>query len=179
MQKRNQVVKVFENKNFGEIRVVGNFENPLFCLSDICKALGAKNPIHAKNAINKEFDKGCTFYVYPLETTRGIQDFIFINEAELYFVLMRSNKPQAKFFRKWIVNEILPQIRKQGFYSPNKYIEDLMSILAKKLPPYDFSVKMDINDWGNKKEFTLQYEVGKAQEKLNKVKNLKVNFIKE
>lgn len=179
MQEKNEVVKVFENKNFGEIRVVGDFENPLFCLSDVCKALEIKIQNKLKNAINKEFEKGDTFYYHPLKTKGGIQKFIFINEAELYFVLMRSNKPQAKSFRRWIVSEILPQIRKRGFYSPNKYIEDLMSILAKKLPPYDFSVKIDINDWGNKKEFILQYEVGKAQEKLNKAKNLKVDFIKE
>ena len=42
MQEKNEVVKVFENKNFGEIRVVGDFENPLFCLSDVCKALEIK-----------------------------------------------------------------------------------------------------------------------------------------
>ncbi|WP_297195451.1 BRO family protein [uncultured Campylobacter sp.] len=179
MQEKNEVVKVFENKNFGTIRIIGDFENPLFCLRDICNALEIKRITDIKNMINKEFEKGGRFFLTPLKTSGGMQNFIFINEAELYFILMRINKSQAKSFRRWIVSEILPQIRKRGFYSPNKYIEDLMSILATKLPPYDFSVKMDINDWGNKKEFILQYEVGKAQEKLNKVKNLKVNFIKE
>lgn len=57
MQEKNEVVKVFENKNFGTIRIIGDFENPLFCLRDICNALEIKRITDIKNMINKEFEK--------------------------------------------------------------------------------------------------------------------------
>ncbi|EAJ6123486.1 hypothetical protein APO34_08420 [Campylobacter jejuni] len=48
-----------------------------------------------------------------------MQKFIVINEPELYFVLMRSDKPKAKPFRQWVIKEVLPSIRKQGYYASN------------------------------------------------------------
>ncbi|EAL8037643.1 phage regulatory protein [Campylobacter coli] len=42
-----------------------------------------------------------------------------LNEPELYFVLMRSDKPKAKPFRQWVIKEVLPSIRKQGYYASN------------------------------------------------------------
>ena len=44
----------------------------------------------------------------------GVKEFTMITEPQLYFVLMRSDKPKAKPFRQWVINEVLPQIRKQG-----------------------------------------------------------------
>lgn len=109
-------VILFENFELGKIRVKGDSENPLFCLADICKILELTTPAKVASAINTEFDKGGEFNSYPLKTTGGIQNFTFISESELYFVLMRSDKPKAKPFRQWVINEVLPQIRKQGKY---------------------------------------------------------------
>lgn len=158
-------VQVFENEMLGAVRVKGDFENPLFCLADICKILSITNPMNVKNSINREFDKGDMFNIYPLQTAGGKQNFLFINEPELYFVLMRSRSARAKPFRQWVVSEILPKIRKTGNYSPNDYINELVSLLMPKLPPYDFSIKVNVNDWNNKKEFSLHYEVGNAKAK--------------
>lgn len=126
-------LKCFENADFGKVRVLGDSENLLFCLADICKILELTTPAKVVSAINKEFGKGGEFNSYPLKTAGGIQNFTFINESELYFVLMRSDKPKAKPFRRWVTQEVLPQIRKTGTYSvsqtpaiPKTYAEALL-----------------------------------------------------
>lgn len=126
-------LKCFENADFGKVRVLGDSENPLFCLADIARILNIKNSRDLQSAINKEFDKGGIFNLHPLKTAGGIQKFAFINESELYFVLMRSDKPKAKPFRLWVTREVLPQIRKTGQYSvsqtpaiPKTYAEALL-----------------------------------------------------
>lgn len=110
-------LQIFNNKDLGQVRVIGNNGNPLFCLRDICEALNIQNVSDVKNAIDREFDKGGRFDICPLETNGGKQNFIFITEPQLYFVLMRSDKPKAKPFRQWVVGEVLPSIRIHGFYT--------------------------------------------------------------
>lgn len=108
--KTNSQIQVFTFQDSG-VRVIVKGNEPLFCLADICATLEIKNRTDLKNAIDKEFDKGGRFNLYPLETKGGKQNFSFISEPELYFVLMRSDKPQAKPFRRWVVNDVLPSIK--------------------------------------------------------------------
>ena len=108
-------VVLFENFELGKIRVKGDSENPLFCLADICEILGLQNPTHATNAIKTEFELP-TLNVASFDSGYGVKEFTMITEPQLYFVLMRSDKPKAKPFRQWVINEVLPQIRKQGRY---------------------------------------------------------------
>ncbi|WP_144690943.1 BRO-N domain-containing protein [Campylobacter jejuni] len=113
-------VVLFENKELGQVRTIRDKNNePLFCLNDICKILNIKKTNSVRDSINKEFDKGGVFEWHPFKTLGGIQKFIVINEPELYFVLMRSDKPKAKPFRQWVIKEVLPSIRKQGYYASN------------------------------------------------------------
>ena len=108
-------LQMFKNENLGQVRVLGNNENPLFCLRDICEVLEHTNSSRMLEAINAEFGKGVT-QSYPLQTNGGIQQATFITEPQLYFVLMRSDKHKVEPFRQWVVNEVLPSIRKQGYY---------------------------------------------------------------
>lgn len=85
----------------------------MFCLADICEILGLQNPTHATNAIKTEFELP-TLNVASFDSGYGVKEFTMITEPQLYFVLMRSDKPKAKPFRQWVINEVLPQIRKQG-----------------------------------------------------------------
>lgn len=119
------------NCELGDIRVIIGNNEPLFCLSDLVKVLELTNAGMIKEAIDREFDKGGKFNLYPLDTAGGRQNFIFINEAELYFVLMRSRSDKAKPFRKWVTQEVLPSIRKSGEYKatqaiPKTYAEALL-----------------------------------------------------
>ncbi|MDY2585318.1 BRO family protein [Helicobacter sp.] len=130
-------LQVFEKSDLGQIRVIGDNENPLFCLSDVCRALDLQNPAHATNAIKSEFELP-TLNVVSFDTGYGIKEFTMITEPQLYFVLMRSDKPKAKLFRKWITSEVLPSIRKTGSYTiknnapalPQTYKEALQHLIV-------------------------------------------------
>lgn len=126
-------IKVF-NCELGSIRVIIENDEPLFCLADLAYSLELTNPAMVKEAINAEFDKGSKFNLYPLQTKGGVQNFTFISEGELYFVLMRSRSTKAKPFRQWLTKEVLPSIRKTGNYNvtqsqfkiPQTYAEALL-----------------------------------------------------
>lgn len=122
---------IFKNENLGEVRVIFIDNEPLFCLSDICRALGLTTPAAVANAIKAEFELG-ELNSYSFDTGFGVKEFTMITEAQLYFVLMRSNKAEAKEFRKWVNTEVLPSIRKTGSYSqkPLTQIEILQSSIA-------------------------------------------------
>lgn len=131
-QAQQSALKCFENADFGKVRVLGDSENPLFCLADICKILEIQNTTDIANAIKREFDDALDL-IYPILDNLGReQKAIFISETQLYFVLMRSDKPKAKPFRRWVCDEVLPSIRKTGKYEvrthaiPKTYAEALL-----------------------------------------------------
>lgn len=119
-------IQIFSNPEFGQIRTSGTVDEPLFCLSDVCKALDLGNPSQVKTRL-----------LDGVITNEGIVDSLgreqtvnFINEDGLYDVILDSRKPEAKKFRKWITSEVLPEIRKHGGYMmlmDNETDEDLMS----------------------------------------------------
>lgn len=110
-------LEIFKNENF-EVRVAVDKNNePLFCLSDVCKVLEIQNVTDVKNAIKREFDDDLDL-IYPIFDSLGReQNATFITEPQLYFVLMRSDKPNAKPFRMFVNKEVLPSIRKKGSYT--------------------------------------------------------------
>lgn len=109
-------IQEFNNSALGKCRVIGNKENPLFCLKDVCDVLEMQNPTMVKNSIQDEFGDDLN-QIYPIVDNLGrTQEAIFITEPQLYFVLMRSDKPKAKPFRQWVISEVLPSIRKTGGY---------------------------------------------------------------
>ena len=118
-------LKIFENASFGEIRVAGTSENPLFCLADVCKVLDLGNPSQVKTRLD---DGVISNEVIPDSLGRQ-QEATFVNEDGLYDVILDSRKPQAKAFRKWVTSEVLPSIRKTGSY----YIEKPKYSLEDKL----------------------------------------------
>ena len=103
---------VFANANFGEIRMVSISDEPWFVLADVCKALELSTPAKVAERLDDD-EKGMSL----IHTLGGIQNMTIINESGLYSVILRSDKPQAKPFRKWVTSEVLPSIRKTGSYS--------------------------------------------------------------
>lgn len=105
------------NYNTNVIRTqVTDEGEPLFCLADICKVLELANPTHAANAIKEEFGIP-TLNVGMVARPDGSSiEASFITEPQLYFVLMRSRSENARPFRQWVVNDVLPSIRKTGKY---------------------------------------------------------------
>ena len=103
-------ITIFNNPQFGDIRTAGTPEAPLFCLTDVCKALELQS-----SAVMRRLEKG-VISSHPLDTAGGQQLANFVNEDGLYDVILDSRKPEAKVFRKWVTSEVLPAIRKTGGY---------------------------------------------------------------
>ncbi|MCW7755410.1 BRO family protein [Desulfobotulus sp. H1] len=102
-------VQVFENREFGQVRIVeGRNGEPWFVATDIARALGYEKPNNAINSHCKKVNK----INYP-ETGHPIN---IIPEADLYRLIMRSNLESAEKFQDWVVEEVLPSIRRTGAY---------------------------------------------------------------
>lgn len=110
---------------FGAMRIAGTEQKPLFCLSDVCRALEIKNVSDCKARLNQ---KGIV--ITDTLTDGGRQQMVFIDEANLYKCIFQSRKKEAEKFQDWVTDEVLPSIRKDGGYmvmSDNETEEDLMA----------------------------------------------------
>ena len=97
--------------NSNEVRTVEMNGEPWFVLKDVCEVLGVVNDRNVAARLDAD-EKG----VYQMDTLGGRQETTVINESGLYNVILRSDKPEAKPFRKWVTSEVLPSIRKHGAY---------------------------------------------------------------
>lgn len=99
------------------VRVIKDENNePLFCLSDVCKILELTNPSMVKDAILREFEIP-KLNLGVIESTNNRRlEVSFIDEAQLYYVMNNSRSKNAKPFRMWVNKEVLPSIRKNGNY---------------------------------------------------------------
>lgn len=114
-------VEIFKDERFGEVRVTKLGQQPMFCLSDICKVLDLQVGA-TKSRLN---DKGVS--LINTLTNGGNQKLVYINEQNLYKVIMRSDKPQAEPFQDWVCGEVLPSIRKHGMYATEDTIDKILN----------------------------------------------------
>lgn len=114
-------MQIFKNSSFGEVRVAGTSEEPLFCLADVAKCLGYSNP--AKAVI--DHCKGVTVLETP--TKGGLQNIKFGKESDVYRLVMRSKLPDAEKFQDWVCEEVLPSIRKHGAYATEATIDNIIA----------------------------------------------------
>lgn len=103
-------MQIFDNPKFGSIRTIEEDEKVLFCGNDVAKALGYAN---TRKALS-DHCKGVTKR-YIL-TEGGRQEMSFIPEGDIYRLAARSKLPGAEEFERWIFDEVLPSIRKNGGY---------------------------------------------------------------
>ena len=92
-------IEIFKNDRFGEVRVAGTSENPLFCLADVCKILGLRVDAVQSRLTDAPIRIGVT------DSIGREQQMNFVNEKNLYKVIMRSDKPQAEPFQDWVCGE--------------------------------------------------------------------------
>ena len=118
-------IKIFENSEFGEIRTVTVDNEPMFCLVDVCNALDISNSRVVSARLDDDERR-------KLDLPRQGETW-FINESGLYAVILRSDKPNAKRFRKWVTSEVLPSIRKNGGYIAGQESLSDDELLAKAL----------------------------------------------
>lgn len=104
-------IKLFENPEFGQVRVLERDGDPWFVASDVCKALDIHNTKDAVGRLDDD-ERG----VASIDTLGGPQSMITVNEPGLYSLVLGSRKPEAKAFKRWITHEVIPGIRKTGGY---------------------------------------------------------------
>lgn len=112
MLKIQNSIEVFENPISGQIRMVMVDDEPMFCLIDVCRALEIKNATDVAKRLDED-------ELTRLNLGGRAGESNFITESGLYAVIVRSDKPNAKKFRKWVTSDVLPTIRKTGGYVNN------------------------------------------------------------
>ena len=120
-------IQVFENSGLGSVRVVMQGGEPWFVAKDVCECLELTNTAQTISYLDDD-EKGIT----TNDTPGGKQEMSIISEAGLYSLILRSRKPEAKAFKRWVTHDILPSIRKTGGYSmaPKTYAEALRALAA-------------------------------------------------
>ena len=111
-------LKIFEKPEFGSARVVEKDGDPWFVARDVCEALGFDDGDTNRAVAGLDEDEKATpLKISGLNNLRGLRkDAILINEPGLYALVLRSNKPEAKIFKRWITHDVIPTIRKTGGY---------------------------------------------------------------
>lgn len=160
-------MQIFNNEEFGEIRTAVINDEPMFCLIDICKALEMSNPTMVAQRLDDD------------ERTKldlGRQgETNFITESGLYAVILRSDKPNAKKFRKWVTSEVLPSIRKNGSYNVPKSTSGQIQLLAQGYTELEQTVSSIKEDMAELKDNAPLYgcEIDEVQQHVRR-KGVKV-----
>ena len=107
------------NYESSEIRTIEKDGEPWFVGKDVATILEYSNPRKALADHVDAEDKGVT----KCDTLGGVQDLTIINESGLYSLVLSSKLPNAKKFKRWVTNEVLPSIRKHGAYMTEQMLE--------------------------------------------------------
>lgn len=117
----NTLAFTFEESSF---TILGDVLNPLFIAQQVCKILGYAKP---QNAVAQHCDPEDVTKVEMLDRLNRKQLVNCVNESGLYALIFGSKLPKAKQFKRWVTNEVLPAIRKQGCYSAQEQDNSLIS----------------------------------------------------
>lgn len=113
-----------------EVRTFLENDTPYFVANDVAKTLGYKNPSKATNDHCKK-----AIETWGNDSLGRRQKFKIIPESDVYRLIIKSNLPSAEKFESWVMEEILPQIRKHGMYATDELLDnpDLLIEVATKL----------------------------------------------
>jgi prophage antirepressor-like protein len=120
-------IQIF-NYQSNEVRTVEMGGEPWFVLKDVCNILGVVNDRNVAARLDED-EKG----VCQMDTLGGTQNVTVVSESGLYHVILRSDKPEAAPFRKWVTSEVLPSIRKNGGYIAGQEQLTPQELMAKAL----------------------------------------------
>lgn len=119
-------IQVFESADFGRIRAVSENGEPWFVAKDVCDVLGLDHTALRKlDADEKGRDS--------IPTLGGTQQMTMVSEPGFYRLVMKSRKPEAKAFQRWVTHEVLPAIRRDGGYMAAKPDETPEEVMARAL----------------------------------------------
>ena len=118
-----QDIQQFESEQFGTIRTTMIGGEPWFMAKDVCDALGVATNHLRESGRGLDDDEVASL---PNWEGKGSAPTI-ISEAGLYSLIMRSRKPEAKAFKRWVTHEVLPSIRKHGMYATPQAVKDMLA----------------------------------------------------
>ena len=127
--KKNEIVPFGYDDQL--VRTILIDDTPWFVAKDVCAALDLDNVSEALKKLDE--DEKNTLRISEGIPSRGNPNVNIINESGLYTLILRSNKPEAKKFRKWVTSEVLPNIRKNGVYDIAGTINDRLERIEKAL----------------------------------------------
>lgn len=113
-------LQIFTDSQFGELRTVMLEGEPWFVAADVCAALGI-DPTATRRL---DADEKNTLRL--TQGTSGNPNVTIINEPGLYALILRSRKPEAHAFRRWITHEVLPSIRERGAYITSNTLDEIL-----------------------------------------------------
>lgn len=125
-------IQIFNNVQFGQVRVITKDGEPWFVGKDIAEVLGYSN---SRDALITHVDEEDRNTVAISDGKRGNPNQTIINESGLYSLILGSKLPSAKKFKKWVTSDVLPSIRKHGMYATDELINnpDLLIAAATKI----------------------------------------------
>ena len=129
----NNQIEIFQNEEFGQVRTLMINGEPYFVGKDVAEILGYANP--RKAIIDHVDEEDKTDGVTIRDSIGREQNPVCINESGLYSLILSSKLPTAKKFKRWITNEVLPSIRKNGMYATEELLNnpDLLIAVVTKL----------------------------------------------
>lgn len=113
-------LKIFENAEFGQVRIVQLNNKPYFCMVDICKSLDISNISQAKTRLKEDG----VISNEVIDSLGRKQQANFINESNMYKLIFQSRKDSAERFTDWVTTEVLPAIRKHGAYAVDELLDN-------------------------------------------------------
>ena len=119
-------IQLFSNPEFGAIRAIDQDGEPWFVAKDVCDALGIANSRDAIARLDDD-EKG----VGLTDTLGGSQEMATVNESGFYNLVLRSRKPEARAFKRWVTHEVIPAIRRTGGYMEAKANETPEETMAR------------------------------------------------
>ncbi len=119
--------KIFKSEEFGEVRTAVIDGEPWFVGKDIADILGYQNGSRDINVHVEDEDRRIIKSTEMVDLDIPSRGMLLINESGLYSLILSSNMPNAKRFKKWVTSEVLPSIRKHGIYATDNVIDDILN----------------------------------------------------
>ncbi len=135
----NNEMQIFQYKEV-PVRTVLMDGEPWWVLADVCKVLGLSNPTHVANRLDDD-EKQRLGFNPTSDVGLGHNGATIISESGLYKVILRSDKPEAKEFTRWVTHEVLPSIRKHGGYIAGQETMTDEELMARALLVADSKIK--------------------------------------
>lgn len=131
----------FSHETFGSVRTLIKDGEPWFVAADVCKVLGHTNPTVALQMLDEDEKTKQSLGQLSTNGVTQNRESNIISEAGLYSLVIRSNVPGAKAFKRWITHEVIPQIRKTGAYLSPVIDSDMLFKMAEAMAAKEKQIK--------------------------------------